>query len=50
MPERRGKPKRQPPLHIPLPLEKLVDGLLAVDPKQMAAKKQAATKKPRPKK
>jgi hypothetical protein len=43
------QPKRQPPLYIPLPLEKLVDGLLAVDPKQMPPRKKAAKKKPRPK-
>jgi hypothetical protein len=48
--KQHAKPKRQPPLHIPLPLEKLLDGLLAVDPKQMPTQKKPTKKKSRPKK
>jgi hypothetical protein len=45
--------KRQPPVSIPLPFDKAVDGLRAVDPKEpIGADKgaKAAKKKLRPKK
>jgi hypothetical protein len=44
----KGKPKRLPPVKIPLPFERAVEGLLAVDPKGQVREK-SAKKKPRPK-
>jgi hypothetical protein len=41
--------KRQPPVKIPLPFDKAVEGLLRVDPKGPVPEK-SAKKKPRPKK
>ncbi|MGI8978253.1 MAG: hypothetical protein ACR2FY_03405 [Pirellulaceae bacterium] len=34
--------KYQPPLHIPLPFEQAVKGLMAVDPKKLPSKKAKA--------
>jgi hypothetical protein len=39
---------RQPPIHIPIPVEQFVEGLLKIDPKKLpaaAAKKKAAKKR-----
>ncbi|HEV8072474.1 MAG TPA: hypothetical protein VGP76_32445 [Planctomycetaceae bacterium] len=45
----RKKSKRLPPVKIPLPFEKAVEGLLVVDPKG-PVRERSAKKKPRPKK
>lgn len=49
MKEQKAKPKRQPPVRIPLDFETAVTGLLQVDPKKPVESKHP-TKKPRQKK
>jgi hypothetical protein len=44
------KQKRKPPVHIPLPFERAVEGLLGVNPKELPAKKKPAQAKRRTKK
>lgn len=41
----KNSPKRQPPVSIPLPFGKAVEGLLRVKPKPKAEKKAAGKKK-----
>jgi hypothetical protein len=48
--EASGSKKKLPPVSIPLPFDKAVEGLLAVDPKSPIASKPSAKKKPRQKK
>jgi hypothetical protein len=47
--EEHGSKKRLPPVAIPLPFERAVEGLLAVDPKA-PVRQRAEKKKPRTKK
>jgi len=37
---------RKPPVHIPLTFDQAIGGLLAVNPKQLPAKKAAVKKRP----
>jgi hypothetical protein len=39
------KAARKPPVRIPLPFDKAIEGLLAVDPKKLPARKKARAKK-----
>jgi hypothetical protein len=45
----KKKPVRKPPVHLPLPFEKAVEGLLGVKPsvKKKAVAKKSGTKKAR---
>jgi hypothetical protein len=37
--------KRQPPIHIPIPVDQFVEGLLKIDPAKLKASRKKAAKK-----
>jgi len=48
--QKSSKPQRLPPVSIPLPFEKALEGLLAIDPQDPIEQAKREKKKPRPKK